>query len=127
MAVTRNDIQAVSASNSVFSTGTVRITGGPNITVGTDASGISISGANPGAGGGIALAGSNTTYTSGTVTLTGVANITVSSNTGQRIDLSVPAGATATGNLGSIVASDATVSAGGVTLTGAGASFMPSV
>ena len=44
-------VKAISASNATFS-GTVRVTGGPNITVGTDAQGISISGANPGAGGG---------------------------------------------------------------------------
>lgn len=38
------------------------------------------------------LAGSNTTYTSGTVTITGVGGgVTVSSNTGQRIDISVAA------------------------------------
>lgn len=38
------------------------------------------------------IAGSNTTYTSGTVTFTGVGGgVTVSSNTGQRIDISVAA------------------------------------
>jgi hypothetical protein len=38
------------------------------------------------------IAGSNTTYTSGTITITGVGGgVTVSSNTGQRIDISVAA------------------------------------
>lgn len=38
-------IRAISASNSEFSSGTIRVTGGPNVTVGTDASGVSVSGA----------------------------------------------------------------------------------
>lgn len=76
-------VNAISASNATFS-GTVRITGGPNITVGTDASGITISGA-AGAGGGLALAGSNTTYTSGTVELVGSNIVTVRSTTGNRL------------------------------------------
>lgn len=91
MALTNPRVVRISASDATF-TGTVRITGGPNITVGTDASGVSISGANPSAGGGVAVAASNTTYTSGTVSIMAAGGaITVSSNTGQRIDLIVPA------------------------------------
>lgn len=68
----RPPIDAISVSNSLFSSGTFRITGGPNITVGSDASGASISGAgvptldffdNAGAGSGAtALASTAMTY-----------------------------------------------------------------
>lgn len=92
MALYTPGVKRISASDTTY-TGTVRITGGPNITVGTDASGVSISGASPGAGGGgVNIAASNTTYTSGTVIITaGGGAITVQSNTNQRVDLSVPA------------------------------------
>jgi hypothetical protein len=53
---------------------------------------LSLSAAAPGGGGGIALANSQTTYTSGTALLSAAGGaITIASNTGQRIDFSVPA------------------------------------
>ena len=57
------------------------------------------------------IAASNTTYTSGTVTITGVGGgVTVSSNTGQRVDISVAAQSTQTQGILS-----AGVSTGGAT------------
>ena len=76
------------------SSGTLTLAGGNNITVSQNGNAVTISGANVGgAQTGISgIAASNTTYTSGSVTITGVGGgITVSSNTGQRIDLSVAA------------------------------------
>ena len=51
------------------------------------------------------IAASNTTYTSGTVTITGVGGgVTVTSNTGQRIDISVAAPVAQTNQAGSVFA-----------------------
>jgi hypothetical protein len=72
------------------------------------------------------LAASNTTYTSGTITITGVGGgVTVSSNTGQRIDISVASPVAQTGtqfsmglsNIGNTVGDTGTV-AGRVVLAG---------
>jgi microcompartment protein CcmL/EutN len=89
----------------LISTGTMALAGGPNITLSQNGNTISISGPAAGAGGGVMIAGSNTTYTSGTVTFSGVGGgITVSSNTGQRIDLSVAAPVAQTNQAGSLYA-----------------------
>lgn len=71
------------------------------------------------------LAGSNTTYTSGTVTITGVGGgVTVSSNTGQRIDISVAAQSVQTQNLHNVTISGntsgalAAISSGTLTIAG---------
>lgn len=66
------------------------------------------------------IAGSNTTYTSGVVTITGVGGgVTVSSNTGQRIDISVAAPVAQTGTYQSaIAASNTTYTSGLVVFTG---------
>lgn len=118
-------VAAVSASNATF-TGTVRITGGPNITVGTDASGITISGAAGGGGGGAlsAIQGSNATYTSGTVVLTGSNAATVRSTTGQALVIDVPTQTAQTQNLHNVTLSGNTagamaqVSSGTMTIAG---------
>jgi hypothetical protein len=67
----------ISASNTLFG-GTVRITGGNNITVGSDASGVTISGANtaPSFSGGI----SNLGNTAGSTGVTGTRMVIVASN-----------------------------------------------
>ncbi len=117
MGVTRNDIQAISASNSVFSTGTVRITGGPNITVGTDASGISISGANPGAGGGVAIQASDSTYSTGTAVLSGSNGVVVSYNAGTVLISGPTVGGAQTG-ISSVGNSQTTYTSGAVQLLG---------
>lgn len=115
-------VSAISASNATF-TGTVRITGGPNITVGTDASGITMSAAAGGGGGGIALAGSNTTFTSGTVVLSGSNAATIKSNAGGLV-VDVPTQTAQTQNLHNLTLSGNTagvmaqVSSGTVTLAG---------
>lgn len=87
MPLYRPDVIAISASDATFQN-TVRITGGANITVGTDASGISIVGG-AGGGGGIAadIGGNSTsagagyiTITNGTMLLAGGNNVTLSQN-----------------------------------------------
>lgn len=92
-----------------ISSGTMTLAGGPNITVSQAGNAVSISGA-AGAGGAetqtaiSGIAASNTTYTSGSVTFTGVGGgITVSSNTGQRVDLSVAAPVAQTAETGSFI------------------------
>lgn len=76
------------------SSGTMTLAGGNNITLSQAGNAITISGAAVG-GAQTAISGiaaSNTTYTSGSVTFTGVGGgVTVSSNTGQRVDISVAA------------------------------------
>jgi hypothetical protein len=77
-----------------ISSGTMTLAGGNNITVSQNGNAITISGANVGgAQTGISgIIASDATYTSGTVRFTGVGGgVTVSSNTGQRIDISVAA------------------------------------
>lgn len=85
----------------LVSSGTLTLAGGTNITLSQNGNAISIVGAAGGAETQTAISGvaaSNTTYTSGTITITGVGGgITVSSNTGQRIDLSVAAPVAQTG------------------------------
>jgi hypothetical protein len=70
--VTRAGVVRISASNATYA-GTVRISGGPNITVGTDASGITMSAAGgTGGGGGSFSAGiSNIGNTAGSTGVTG--------------------------------------------------------
>jgi hypothetical protein len=82
---------AVSASNSLYSSGTVVISGGANVTVGVNAGTITISAAAGGAGTAISgLANSETTYTSGTVNLSVVGGaLTIRSTTGQAFQFSV--------------------------------------
>lgn len=115
-------VQRISASDSLFS-GTVRITGGPNITVGTDASGVSISGA-AGGGGGAFTGGmsniGNTAGTTGTVQsqmlVVGGPNMTASQSiNGNSATVSL-SGAEA---IRAIVASNTTYSSGTVSITGA--------
>jgi hypothetical protein len=66
------------------------------------------------------IAASDTTYTSGTVRFTGVGGgITVSSNTGQRVDLSVAAQSVQPG-VQNLVASNTTFSSGTVSISGFG-------
>ncbi len=94
---TQTFIGGVVASNTTYTSGTVNIVGSGIVTVQSGTGQRVIVNASQSVqpetqtflGG---LAGSNTTYTSGTVTLTGVGGgVTVSSNTGQRIDISVAA------------------------------------
>lgn len=77
----------VAASNTTYTSGTVVISGGANVTVGTNGQTITIS-----AGGGVAIQNSQTTYTSGTVNLVDLANITIQSTTGQAFRFSVADG-----------------------------------
>lgn len=70
----RPPIDAILASNSSFSSGTFRITGGPGVTVGSDASGASVSGQ------ALSLGASNSTWTSGSFRLTGGVGVTVQSD-----------------------------------------------
>jgi hypothetical protein len=113
-----------------ISSGTLSLAGGNNITLSQAGNAVTISGPNlPAAQTGISgIAGSNTTYLSGTVQFTGVGGgITVSSNTGQRIELSVAApvaqtvqtqnlhNLTLAGNTAGVMAQ---VSSGTVTLAG---------
>ena len=66
------------------------------------------------------LAASNTTYTSGTITITGVGGgVTVSSNTGQRVDISVAAQSVQPG-VQHFVVSNTTFSSGTVSISGFG-------
>lgn len=79
-----------------ISSGALSLVAGPNITLSQNANTVAISAA---AGGGAetqtaisGIAASDTTYTSGTVQFSGVGGgVTVSSNTGQRVDISVAA------------------------------------
>ena len=93
----------IAASNTTYTSGTVTFVGSGNVQVqsGTGQR-VIISGSQSVqpetqtfVGG---IVGSNATYTSGTVTITGVGGgVTVSSNTGQRIDISVAAPVAQTG------------------------------
>lgn len=125
MPLYRPDVIAISASDATFQN-TVRITGGANITVGTDASGISIVGG--GGGGGIAadIGGNSTsagagyvTISSGTMLLAGGNNITLSQN-GQNITISGAAAGGAQTAISGIIASNATYTSGTVQITGVG-------
>lgn len=84
----RPPIDAISASNSLFSSGTFRVTGGPGVTVGSDASGASVSGQ------AFSLAASNSTWTSGSFRLSGGSGATVRSDaSGGLIDAGLKFGA----------------------------------
>jgi hypothetical protein len=127
---TQTFIGGISASDALYTSGTVRMTGAGNITVvsGTGQR-VIISGSQSVqpetqtfVGGVIA---SNTTYTSGSVRFTGVGGgVTVSSNTGQRVDISVAAQSVQTQNLiamtlsGNTSGAQALISSGTMTLAG---------
>lgn len=122
-------ISGIVASDSTYTSGTVIFSGENNVTVHSSTAGagvqkVLISGPNTSAQqtGISGLAGSNTTYTSGTVSLTGVGGgVTVSSNTGQRIDISVAAQTAQTqSNIQGIAASNTTYNTGTVSFTGVG-------
>jgi hypothetical protein len=91
-------ISSIAASNTTYTSGGITITGSNMVTVrSTTGQGIVIDATQSvqtqaiqtGISG---IAASNTTYTSGSVTISGVGGgVTVSSNTGQRIDISVAA------------------------------------
>jgi hypothetical protein len=83
---------ALSADGQLYSSGTVVLSGGANVSVGTNGSTITISAA--AGGGGVAIAASDTTYTSGTVPIVGAGIVTVASGApGQSVIVSatVPA------------------------------------
>ena len=115
---------ALSASNKLYTSGTVVISGSTNITVLTNGQTILLSGNDPAAAAGVsAIQASNTTYTSGKVILTGVGGgVTVSSNTGQRVDISVaaPVAQTAETAISGVSASDTLYTSGTVRFTGVG-------
>ena len=81
------------SSSSTFDARSMSFVGAGGISVGASNGSLIFSGATGGGGGGgVAFANSQTTYTSGTVSLReGGGAITIASNTGQRIDISVPA------------------------------------
>jgi hypothetical protein len=70
-----------------------------------------------GVGGGVAVSASNSLYSSGTVVISGSGQLTASYNA-STILLSVPQGASATGNLGGIAGSNTTFTNGTVIITG---------
>jgi hypothetical protein len=92
MPLFKRPVETIVKSGGMPATGDITLIENGNVTISQNAGSFSFS-AGGGVGGGLGgIAGSNTTYTSGTVTITGVGGgITVSSNTGQRIDLSVAA------------------------------------
>jgi hypothetical protein len=104
-AETQTGISGIVGSDATYTSGTVQFTGSNLVTVRSSAGQRIVIDASFSQSvqpetqtflGG--LAASNTTYTSGTVTLTGVGGgVTVSSNTGQRIDISVAAPVAQTG------------------------------
>ncbi len=113
---TQTFIGGISASNTLYTSGSVRITGvGGGITVSSNTGqridlSVAAQSVQPETqtfiGG---IVGSNATYTSGTVTFTGVGGgVTVSSNTGQRVDISVAAPVAQTNQSGNVYASSNT-------------------
>lgn len=76
-----------------ISSGTLTLAGGNNITLSQNGNAVTISAANGGGGGGVAIANSQATYTSGTVNLLeGGGAITIASSAGgQSLKVSVPA------------------------------------
>lgn len=126
-AQTQNLIDLTLAGNTagvlaLVSSGTLTLAGGTNVTLSQAGNAVTISGRNA-ATGISSIQASNTTYTSGGVIITGVGGgVTVSSNTGQRIDISVaaPVAQTAQTGISSIQASNTTYTSGGVIFTGVG-------
>lgn len=102
----RPPIDAISVSNTLFSSGTFRITGGANITVSSDASGALLSVTNPGI---LAGSASDALFTSGTFRVTGGPGITVGSDA---------SGASVSGQAFSLVASNSTFTSGSFRVTG---------
>jgi hypothetical protein len=97
------------SSSSTFDARSMSFVGAGGISVGASNGSIIFSGATGGGGGGgIALANSQTTYTSGTVSLSAAGGaITIASNTGQRMDFSVPSVSSLYGVSGILVSSNA--------------------
>ena len=113
---TQTFIGGLSASDTLYTSGTVRITGvGGGVTVSSNTGqrvdiSVAAQSVQPETQTFVgAIVGSNATYTSGTVTFTGVGGgVTVSSNTGQRVDISVAAPVAQTNQAGSVYASSNT-------------------
>lgn len=114
---------AIVASNTTFSNTTVSISGFGAATINTAANLIRVSVPTQTAETAISgVAASNTTYTSGTITITGVGGgVTVSSNTGQRVDISVAAQSVQTQNMVAVSVSNTMYSSGTFTISGSGA------
>jgi hypothetical protein len=87
------NLGAIAASNSTYTSGTVVLSGSGALTASYNAGTILLSvNAQTAQTFVSGIAASNTTYTSGVVSITGVGGgVTVSSNTGQRVDISVAA------------------------------------
>lgn len=125
-------IQSISASDTVFTSGQVRFTGGPNVTVGTDASGVSFSAASQSAQAvGSAIPGGNTTGTTASlpfasnIQFSGGNNITVSQSSGTNSSIiafsgpnTVAQSAQTQSNIQGIAGSDTTYNTGTVQFTG---------
>lgn len=116
-------ISSIAASNTTYTSGGITITGSNMVTVrSTTGQGIVIDATQTVQVVQSALAASNTTYTSGLVTITGVGGgVTVSSNTGQRIDISVAAPvaqSVQTQNMVAVSATNTLYSSGTVLFTG---------
>lgn len=123
MPVTNPGVVRLSASNSTFS-GTVRITGGPNITAGTDASGVSLSAASQSVQTQNVMdltlsgntAGAMALVSSGTLTLAGGNNITVS-QAGNAVTISGANAAGAQTGISGLANSQTTYTSGTVILS----------
>jgi hypothetical protein len=97
------------SSSSTFDARSMTFVGAGGVSIGASNGSIIFSGATGGGGGGggIALANSQTTYTSGTVSLSAAGGaITIASNTGQRMDFSVPSVSSLYGASGILVTSN---------------------
>ena len=103
-----------------FTTGSVSIVAGNNITFSTGANVFTISGPNTHAQQTAisAIANSETTYTSGTISLVDLANITIRSTTGQKFEFSVAAAGGAQTAISGLANSETTYTSGTVTLEG---------
>ena len=127
---TQTFVGGISASNTAYTSGTVNIVGSGIVTVQSGTGQRVIVNASQSVQpetqtfvGGVAA--SNTTYTSGTITITGVGGgVTVSSNTGQRVDISVAAQSVQTQNMVAVTLSGNTsgalagISSGTMTIAG---------
>jgi hypothetical protein len=127
-AVTKHDVTIsgnTAGALAAISSGTWTLAGGNNITLSQAGNAVTISGGAGGAETQTAISGisaSDTLYTSGTVRFTGVGGgVTVSSNTGQRVDISVAAQSVQPETqtfIGGISASDTLYTSGSVRFTG---------
>ena len=105
---------AISASNALYTSGTVAFYGGNNITLSTDGQSITISAFNQSVQtqNMVSIQGST-----GNISFSNLNNVTFGFNN-STVTASIPAGATATGNVGGIAASGATFTSGTVALYG---------